>query len=150
MVGSCSHPRTFRNEITGDEDSRESNRIQASFACVCETDCRGWFPGQGRRTCQRVVWATLLVCSRGTPYDRVEFYHLRRRPGRDDSWTPALLGFHKRELLREVLNIFGTHEVLTDMSFYPSETFPSTAKSKTLTKMALDWQDMLKKAAIDE
>jgi len=24
------------------------------------------------------------------------------------------------------------------------------AKSKTLTKMALDWQDMLKKAAIDE
>jgi len=52
------------------------------------------------------------------------------RPGRDDSWTPTLLGFHKRELLREVLNIF--------------------AKSKTLTKMALDWQDMLKKAAIDE
>lgn len=30
-----------------------------------------------------------------------------RRPGRDDSWTPTLLGFHKRELLREVLNIFG-------------------------------------------
>lgn len=52
------------------------------------------------------------------------------RPGRDDSWTPTLLGFHKRELLREVLNIF--------------------AKSKTLTKMALDWQDMLKKAMIDE
>lgn len=30
-----------------------------------------------------------------------------RRPGRDDSWTPTLLGFSKRELLREVLNIFG-------------------------------------------
>ena len=30
-----------------------------------------------------------------------------RRPGRDDSWTPTLLGFYKRELLREVLNIFG-------------------------------------------
>ena len=73
-----------------------------------------------------------------------------RRPGRDDSWTPTLLGFHKRELLREVLNIFGMREILTGISIVPLKTFPSAAKSKTLTKMALDWQDMLKKAAIDE
>ena len=39
-----------------------------------------------------------------------------RRPGRDDSWTPTSLGFHKRELLREVLNIFGTQELLTGTS----------------------------------
>ena len=41
---------------------------------------------------------------------RVRFDCFYRRPGRDDSWTPALLGFHKRELLREVLNIFGEQE----------------------------------------
>jgi protein HIRA/HIR1 len=73
-----------------------------------------------------------------------------RRPGRDDSWTPTLLGFHKRELLREVLNIFGTRELLICTSIRPLRVSLSTAKSKTLTKMALDWQDMLKKAAIDE
>jgi len=39
-----------------------------------------------------------------------------RRPGRDDSWTPALLGFHKRELLREVLSIFGMREFPVDTS----------------------------------
>ena len=83
--------------------------------------------------------------------NRARFDCLRRRPGRDDSWTPALLGFHKRELLREVLNIFGTRELLTDTTSRRPETFLSfAAKSKTLTKMALDWQDMLKKAAIDE
>lgn len=73
-----------------------------------------------------------------------------RRPGRDDSWTPTLLGFHKRELLREVLSIFGVQKLLTTASFRPLKASSSAAKSKTLTKMALDWQDMLKKAAIDE
>jgi hypothetical protein len=49
-----------------------------------------------------------------------------------------------------VLNIFGAQELPTDTSIHSSETLLSIAKSKTLTKMALDWQDMLKKAAIDE
>ncbi|KAI0938409.1 hypothetical protein AcV5_000100 [Taiwanofungus camphoratus] len=52
------------------------------------------------------------------------------RPGRDDSWSPALLGMSKRDLLKDVLIIF--------------------ARSKTLTKLALDWQDMLKKASNEE
>ncbi|GJE86485.1 WD40 and Hira domain-containing protein [Phanerochaete sordida] len=52
------------------------------------------------------------------------------RPGREESWSPTLLGFSKRDLLKDVLNIF--------------------AKSKTLTKLALDWQDTLKKAANEE
>jgi protein HIRA/HIR1 len=30
-----------------------------------------------------------------------------RRAGRDDTWCPTVLCFSKRELLREVLNIFG-------------------------------------------
>jgi len=53
------------------------------------------------------------------------------RPGREDgSWTPSVLGFSKRDLLREVLGIF--------------------ARSKTLAKLALDWQDTLKRAGTDE
>lgn len=82
--------------------------------------------------------------------DRAGIDYLYRRPGRDDLWTPALLGFHKRELLREVLNIFGAQELLTDRQSVPLKLSLFLAKSKTLTKMALDWQDMLKKAAIDE
>lgn len=52
------------------------------------------------------------------------------RPGKDDSWSPTVLGFSKRDLLREVLNVF--------------------ARSRTLTKLAMDWQDTLKKASADE
>lgn len=33
---------------------------------------------------------------------------LFRRPGRDDGWSPTVLGLAKRDLLREVLLIFGT------------------------------------------
>ncbi|GBE89101.1 Protein HIR1 [Sparassis crispa] len=52
------------------------------------------------------------------------------RPGREDSWSPTLLGFSKRDLLKDVLAVF--------------------ARSKTLTKLAMDWQDMLKKASSEE
>ncbi|KAI0682933.1 WD40 repeat-like protein [Cytidiella melzeri] len=52
------------------------------------------------------------------------------RPGRDDSWSSTVMGFSKRDLLRDVLNIF--------------------ARSKTLTKLALDWQDTLKRATTDD
>lgn len=52
-----------------------------------------------------LYWYVLTGSSVGR--DLISF---ARRPGRDDSWTPTLLGFHKRELLREVLNIFGTQE----------------------------------------
>ncbi|KAI9460819.1 histone transcription regulator 1 [Boletus coccyginus] len=52
------------------------------------------------------------------------------RPGRDDCWCPTVVGMLKRDLLREVLSVF--------------------ARSKTLTKLALHWQDMLKKATNDE
>ncbi|KAG2063900.1 histone transcription regulator 1 [Suillus decipiens] len=53
-----------------------------------------------------------------------------RPGGRDDSWTPLVAGMAKRDLLREVLSVF--------------------ARSKTLTKLALDWQDTLKKASNDD
>ncbi|KAK2465593.1 hypothetical protein APHAL10511_002485 [Amanita phalloides] len=52
------------------------------------------------------------------------------RPGREDSWAPTVAGLPKRELLKEVLSVF--------------------ARSKTLTKLALDWQDILKRAVTDE
>ncbi|KAF9450204.1 WD40 repeat-like protein [Macrolepiota fuliginosa MF-IS2] len=52
------------------------------------------------------------------------------RPGRDDGWTPTVAGMAKRDLLKEVLSVF--------------------ARSKTLTKLGVDWQDTLKKAASDD
>ncbi|KAH9887241.1 WD40 repeat-like protein [Cubamyces lactineus] len=48
------------------------------------------------------------------------------RPNRDDSWSPTTLGMSKRDLLKEVLVIF--------------------VRSKTLTKLGQDWQEIMKKA----
>lgn len=53
----------------------------------------------------------------------------------------------KRDLLREVLSVFGQ---LYDSSMNDVVLIHCTARSKTLTKLALDWQDMLKKATNDE
>ena len=30
-----------------------------------------------------------------------------RRPGRDEAWSPTIVGMSRRDLLKEVLNIFG-------------------------------------------
>lgn len=53
----------------------------------------------------------------------------------------------KRDLLREVLSVFGGSYGLFIRVVLVSSF---AARSKTLTKLALDWQDMLKKAANDE
>ncbi|KAL5514512.1 hypothetical protein ACEPAG_2601 [Sanghuangporus baumii] len=53
------------------------------------------------------------------------------RPGKtEDSWCPSILGVQKRDLAKEVLTIF--------------------ARSKTLFKLAQDYQDMLKKSSADD
>ncbi|RPD71765.1 WD40 repeat-like protein [Lentinus tigrinus ALCF2SS1-7] len=52
------------------------------------------------------------------------------RPGRDDAYCPTVLGMSKRDLLKEVLNIF--------------------VRSKTLAKLGQDWQDTLKKSQNDD
>ncbi|KAJ7512540.1 histone transcription regulator 1 [Mycena galericulata] len=48
----------------------------------------------------------------------------------DQSWSPTVAGLGKRELLKDVLSAF--------------------ARSKTLTKLAQDWQDVLKRAISEE
>ncbi|KAL1686667.1 WD40-repeat-containing domain protein [Schizophyllum commune] len=53
------------------------------------------------------------------------------RPGRNDTnWTPTVLGWAKRDLLKEVLSIF--------------------VRSRTLSKLGMDYQDMLKKSLSEE
>ncbi|KAI0646572.1 WD40 repeat-like protein [Trametes meyenii] len=52
------------------------------------------------------------------------------RPNRDESWSPTTLGMSKRDLLKEVLNIF--------------------VRSKTLTKLGQDWQEIMKRSQIGE
>ena len=53
----------------------------------------------------------------------------------------------KRDLLREVLSVFGAFYVFMNSVVLIA---CDTARSKTLTKLALDWQEMLKKATNDE
>ncbi|KAL1943873.1 hypothetical protein VTO73DRAFT_3691 [Trametes versicolor] len=52
------------------------------------------------------------------------------RPNRDEAWSPTTLGMLKRDLLKEVLNIF--------------------IRSKTLTKLGQDWQEIMKKSQSGE
>ncbi|KAI3608524.1 transcription corepressor [Moniliophthora roreri] len=54
------------------------------------------------------------------------------RPGeeRESSWSPTVAGLAKRDLLKEVLAQF--------------------VRSKTLTKLAMDWQELLKKVVNEE
>lgn len=52
------------------------------------------------------------------------------RPSREEKWSPTVCGLSKRDLLKDVLGIL--------------------VRSKTLTKLALDWQETLKKAASEE
>ncbi|THH08803.1 hypothetical protein EW145_g2454 [Phellinidium pouzarii] len=60
-----------------------------------------------------------------------EIIHVARRPGKlDDAWLPSVLGMAKRDLAKEVLTIFG--------------------RSKTLLKLAQDYQELLRKASVDD
>ncbi|KAH9977687.1 WD40-repeat-containing domain protein [Lactifluus volemus] len=54
------------------------------------------------------------------------------RPGmiKEDTWSPVLLGHGKRDLLKEVLQVF--------------------ARSKTLAKLGMDWQELLKRASASD
>ncbi|KZP25696.1 histone transcription regulator 1 [Athelia psychrophila] len=49
------------------------------------------------------------------------------RPGREEGWQSSIMGLSKRDLAKDVLSVF--------------------ARSKTLAKMAMDWQETLKKAS---
>ncbi|CAA7269311.1 unnamed protein product [Cyclocybe aegerita] len=52
------------------------------------------------------------------------------RPGKEDTWNYTVIGLSKRDLLKDVLSVF--------------------ARSKTLSTLAVTWQDILKKAANNE
>lgn len=76
-----------------------------------------------------------------------------RRPGREDLWNPNVAGLAKRDLLKDVLSVFGMLFLPPCEEYYSLifSFFPSiAARSKTLTRLAIDWQDTLKKAASDE
>ncbi|KAI0305176.1 WD40-repeat-containing domain protein [Multifurca ochricompacta] len=73
------------------------------------------------------------------------------RPGmaKEDSWNPMLLGHWKRDLLKEVLQVFGDP---TYSSLHPSLALLTSvpARSKTLAKLGMDWQELLKKATMSD
>ena len=61
-----------------------------------------------------------------------------------------MIGLTKRDLLKEVLVIFGALQLA--LGLIHARTFFSlgTVRSKTLTRLALDWQDVLKRASVDD
>jgi hypothetical protein len=69
-----------------------------------------------------------------------------RRPGinKEDVWDPVLLGHWKRDLLKEVLQVFSKHHLSYLSSLILIKL--SSARSKTLAKLGLDWQEKLKRA----
>jgi protein HIRA/HIR1 len=62
----------------------------------------------------------------------------------EDIWNPVLLGHWKRDLLKEVLQVFGRPHMSWLRSLASLNLFP--ARSKTLAKLGMDWQEMLKRA----
>lgn len=70
-----------------------------------------------------------------------------RRPGREESWTPTVCGLAKRDLLKDILSIFGT---FIDVHSLLVELMSIVARSKTLTKLAQDWQETLRRAAAED
>lgn len=73
-----------------------------------------------------------------------------RRPGisKEDIWNPVLLGHWKRDLLKEVLQVFGKHHFSWLWTLASLDS--CTARSKTLAKLGMDWQEMLKKATTND
>jgi protein HIRA/HIR1 len=67
--------------------------------------------------------------------------------GKEETWNPIVLGMAKRDLLKEVLSIFGKSRIICIIWRNPIITLSFKARSKTLTKLAMDWQDLLKKAS---
>ncbi|GJJ10789.1 hypothetical protein Clacol_005017 [Clathrus columnatus] len=71
----------------------------------------------------------------------------RPNSNRDEKWDPYVVGLSKRDLLREVLNIFGNASLLLSSSFAVNRFI---VKGKTLQKLGTDWQDMLRRSAAED
>jgi protein HIRA/HIR1 len=67
---------------------------------------------------------------------------------KEDFWNPMLLGHWKRDLLKEVLQVFSEHEPFLPRAVTSLSSLP--ARSKTLAKLGMDWQDLLKKASASD
>ena len=66
-------------------------------------------------------------------------FTFRRRPGRDDSWSATVAGLSKRDLLREVLSVFGSSSIpphVTQALINPSCHSTEQDTSKPCVSMA--------------
>ena len=75
--------------------------------------------------------------------------HTHRRPGKEDNWHSNVVGLSKRDLLKDVLSVFGTENGF----FFVFCNWPKirfSGRSKTLQRLAAEWQDILKRATNDD
>jgi protein HIRA/HIR1 len=64
------------------------------------------------------------------------------RPGREERWQPTVLNLTKRDLLKDVLGIFGEFPFARNDACVDS----FIVRSKTLARLGQDYQEILKKA----
>lgn len=148
LVERCAYAGPPRDETARREGFGEPTGVQADAADICKTDSGRGFQGESRGISQGTLRAGILV--------HYDFFWeqtwrrltlLCRRPGRDDAWSPTTLGMSKRDLLKDVLAIFGE---LDSLIGFDTTDSCCVARSKTLAKLAIDWQDMLKKASNED
>lgn len=74
---------------------------------------------------------------------------LYRRPNKQEKWESTVVGLSKRDLLKDVLSIFGACHTPV-LHGCECKFLYSPARSKTLAKLGIDWQDVLRRSVIEE
>ena len=77
------------------------------------------------------------------------YFHKHRRPGKEDNWNSNVAGLSKRDLLKDVLSVLGTENSFSYFAVVLNENI-TLGRSKTLQRLATEWQDILKKATNDD
>lgn len=76
-----------------------------------------------------------------------DFPGVSSKPGGDSKWTPTVVGLNKRDLLKEVLSVFGALLSLEPhlTSRLLTLTILAPAKSRMISSLGTEYQDILKK-----
>lgn len=61
--------------------------------------------------------------------------------------SPMILGVSRRDLLKDVLALFGTSVPIAFLlCLSPADFLPSAVKSRHLVKLGMDWQEIVRRA----
>lgn len=102
-----------------------------------------------RFTCAYISLSDLCLGEFAEPFPSV---CLSSKPGSENSWVPTVAGLNKRDLLKDVLSVFGSscffflsRPELVRLGFEADSSSSAVAKSKGLAALGSEYQDVLKK-----